>query len=415
MPDRCLVRPSPRTAIGTLVLAFLLGTAAPALASPIALGVTISDAPDNPSAIDAYSGLAGRSPAIVMWYQAWSEPLYYSGELDQVAARGAVPMVTWEPAVAGRGVPMADIAAGKWDSYIVEAARQAASWGRPLYIRFAHEMNIRSSPWAVGVEGNTPARFIAAWRHVVSVFRSEGATNVRWVWSPNLDCSGHCPFTALYPGDAWVDYVALDGYNYGPVDHTAWQSLAELFRPSYDALASVSGRPVMIAETASTERGGDKAAWITRSFMHDIPAELPRVRAVIWFDHDKETDWRVNSSAASLAAWRAVVGSSLYQGAAPIDPSASAAASAAGSRRPGARPSALVTMRCRVRGRLCTVSGRIVGTGACAGSVRVTVRRGRRRLAWRGLRVGGDCHFRGRIRVRRRVARLSVSASFRAA
>ena len=124
-------------------------------------------------------------------------------------------------------------------------------------------MNLSDNTWGPGVNGNTPEEFVAAWRHVVSVFRAVGATNVLWVWSPNVDCGGQCPFDAFYPGDAWVDWVALDGYNYGPVDDVPWMSMAQIFGPSYDDLTALTTKPLMIAETASTEEGGDKAAWIT--------------------------------------------------------------------------------------------------------------------------------------------------------
>ena len=80
---------------------------------------------------------------------------------------------------------------------------------------------------------------------------------------------------------------------------------------------TLSNKPIMISEIASTEQGGSKAAWITDWFLRDLPAEYPRVRAVVWFDQDKEADWRFNSSPASLAAFKQVAQSPLYQGRLP--------------------------------------------------------------------------------------------------
>ena len=289
-----------------------VSTARPANAtptpSPIALGVSVSD-PGKPADLNAYISAAGRNPAIVMWFQSFDEPLYYSNQLPTVDSLGATPMITWVPVHAGVGIRLRDIATGAEDTYLKQQAASAGAWGKPMFIRFAHEMNLTSSPWGPGVDGNTSADYIAAWRHVVTIFRDAGATNVSWVWSPNVDCGGRCPFDSFYPGDSWVDWVALDGYNYGPVADEPWMSLAQIFGSSYDELTALTTKPLMIAETASTETGGDKAAWITNSFLTDIPDRAPHVRAVIWFQRTGETDWRINSSPTAQAAFRAVASS----------------------------------------------------------------------------------------------------------
>jgi beta-mannanase len=174
-------------------------------------------------------------------------------------------------------------------------------------------MNLPRSPWGTDYNGNTPALFIAAWRHVVTLFRREKATNVRWAWSPNVDCLGNCPFGAYYPGTAWVDDVALDGYKFAGAHGVHRVSFANLFRQSYEAITALSDRPVMIAETAAPEVGGNKAAWIRQAFLHAIPTMFPRLVAVIWWDRqDATADWRVNSSVASLQSWRQVTSSPMY-------------------------------------------------------------------------------------------------------
>ncbi len=53
---------------------------------------------------------------------------------------------------------------------------------------------------------------------------------------------------------------------------------------------------MMIAETASTEVGGDKSVWIAELF--EWAAQRRNRKAVVWFHYDKETDWRIDSSAA---------------------------------------------------------------------------------------------------------------------
>jgi hypothetical protein len=305
---------SARRTVLLAVLFTLAAAPATAHATPIALGVNIANAPGYMAPMQSYASLAGGNPAIVMWYQEWSEPLFYSTQLPNTESMGgALPMITWDPYENGVGIPLSDIVAGDYDSYIKDSADAAAAWGKPIYIRFGHEMNLSGSGFEGGIPGDTPAEFVAAWRHVVTIFRQEGATNVEWVWSPNESCDGSCPFDAYYPGDSWVDWVALDGYNYSSVDDMPWMSFDQIFDSSYDDLASLTSKPMMIAETASAPVGGNKGLWITQTFS-ELPIVYPRIHAVIWFDRDKETNWMVNSSPSSLAAWRAVVRNPLYAG-----------------------------------------------------------------------------------------------------
>ena len=295
---------------GSLILPASASAAVPA--SPLALGVNVANGPDQLAPLQSYASLAGANPSIVMWYQQWSEPLFYSTQLPNTKAVGAIPMITWDPTLNGTGIPLAQIADGDYDSYITQSADAARAWNGPIYIRFAHEMNLDDG-FGPGQNGNTAADFIAAWRHVVTIFRQQGATNVEWVWSPNVDCGGQCPFTSLYPGAAWVDWVALDGYNYSSVDDVPWESFDQIFKSSYRELTSLTSKPMMIAETASAEQDGNKAQWITQTFS-DIAQNYPQIHAVVWFDRVKETDWTVNSSPSSLAAWQTVVASPGGQG-----------------------------------------------------------------------------------------------------
>lgn len=288
---------------------------APASApATIQLGVYTPEAPESARALSAYDAMVGRRPDIVMWFREFGQPLLGSQEIANLSATGQTPMVTWEP----NDQSLSQIASGAYDSYLAESARIAKSWGGPLMVRLAHEMNGSWYPW--GGSNASPEAFIAAWRHVVSVFRAEGADNVRWVWSPNVQGGepARYPISPYFPGDEWVDYVGLDGYNWGtPVGR--WQSLEEVFAASYAVVTGLSARPVIIAETSSSEIGGDKAAWIRTGFMSTIPQSFPRVSAVVWFDRKKEDDWRIDSSQASLDAYRAVVDCSIYGGTGPCE------------------------------------------------------------------------------------------------
>ena len=278
----------------------------PVLGRPVALGVSLAGPPAP--ALKRFDKLVGKVPKIVMWFQTWQEPLLYTADVEAAGSIGATPMITWDPRLGARGIPLARIAAGAYDSYIRASAQMAKAYGRRLYIRFAHEMNLSSSPFGPRVNGNTPAKYVAAWRHVVRIFRQVGADKAEFVWSPNVYCNRRCPFTPFYPGDRWVNWVALDGYNYSSVDNVPWMSFKQLFGGSYAVMSRLSDRPLMIGETGCASVGGDKAQWII-GMGRALATQFRRVRALIWFQRVKETDWRVNSSPESLAAFRRVVSS----------------------------------------------------------------------------------------------------------
>lgn len=304
------------------------------LKEPVALGAFTSDsleftaaAPWNPVKIDEYTGKVGTPPAIVMWYQDWEYDeirAFDPAKMDAVVERGAMPMVTWEPWDHAKGkkqprYALRRIADGKYDCYIERWARDAAAWGKPVYLRFAHEMNGNWYPWSASVNGNTSDEYVAAWRHVVDIFRREGATNVYWVWSPVVAYQGTTPFEELYPGDDYVDWVGLGGHNFGTSQGwTSWRTLTELFGPSYDEITALApGKPFMIAEVSSSEVGGDKAAWIRSAFGTEIPDRMPKTRAVVWYDKDRATNWQVDSSPSSLEAYSEAAASPAYGGRLP--------------------------------------------------------------------------------------------------
>ncbi|HEY8284622.1 MAG TPA: glycosyl hydrolase [Chloroflexota bacterium] len=285
-------------------------------ANTIALGAWVPGANWNPHVVDSYAHLVGAYPRIINYYQSWLPPNSTSlnvGLLNTYRRHGATTMISWEP-----DVPDSKVLDGSYDAFIHQYARAAAVYGKPFYLRYAWEKNGNWSAWSPGLNGNTSATYVAAWRHVHDIFVAEHATNVRWVWAPNVAFHGSTPFADVYPGDNYVDWVALDGYNWGAIGAWhSWTTADQTFAPSLLSLMALTNKPIMISEIASTEQGGNKAAWIANWFLHDLPLYFPRVRAVVWFDEKKETDWRVNSSPSSLAAFRQVVASPLYRGKLP--------------------------------------------------------------------------------------------------
>lgn len=348
-------------ALLVLVASFtiLADRATSASATPIKLGVYYCPSspaytacsPTSGAALDGYKNELGRYPDIAMNYRSLDEPLLSAEEIAAQEARQVEPMITVEPYVGGygNGVSMADIAKGSYDNYINAEAKVAKSYNGEVLIRFAHEMNGSWYDWGAG-NGSTAQDYVNAWRHYVSVFRQDGAANVKFVWAPNVN-GGSYPFTSYFPGDSWVDYVALDGYNWGHSGSNSWQSFAQAFGSSYEAITQLSSKPVMITETGSSEIGGDKAAWIHEAFLHEIPKQFPRIVAVTWFDRDfsaaGEQDWRLSSSSASLAAYRQVVSNSLYGGPDPAPSEAEPAPESGGATptRGGKRRATVTALR----------------------------------------------------------------------
>ena len=303
------------------------GTAGPSEGpSPrVALGVFISKMPSNPSLLDAFADLVGAKPAIAMWYQPWGDGGTFSrSTASAVLERGAIPLVTWEP----RGPRDAEwalqaITEGRHDAYIRRWAGDVAAWGKPVYVRLMHEMNGNWASWSPGVNGNSVDDFVPAWRHIVDVARSQGAQNIRWVWCPNVDFGNPAftPYEDLYPGDQYVDWACIDGFNrgtaQGPGGH--WLDVQTLFGGSIAKLRAVTQKPLMIGETSSAEAGGDKAAWI-RDGIGRLPELLPDVQAVVWFNTFEQRsgiDWNVDSSTEALEAFREVVASGVLSGRLP--------------------------------------------------------------------------------------------------
>ena len=255
----------------------------------------------------------GRHLDVVNFYQAWiwDTPLPVA-ELRAVAAGGAEPEITWEPWDPRRGTDQPDwslatISGGAHDAYITSWARAAAAYGHPLMIRWGHEMNGSWYPWAPAVNGGSPAGYVAAYRHVHDLFHAAGATNVAWVWSPNIVQGQPTPLGQLYPGPGYVDVIGIDGYN-GGTDVSfmgGWRTPQDVFAPTLAAVDQLAPSvPVVVNETGSSENGGSKAAWITELFSY--LATSTRVGGLFWFDFATpgQADWRLATSPAAFAAAR---------------------------------------------------------------------------------------------------------------
>jgi hypothetical protein len=234
------------------------------------------------------------------------------GSANLVESRGDIPAIDMSTG----SVSLSAIASGNYDSSITAWAQAAKSFGHPFFLVLDEEMNGTWYPYSPGQNGNTAASFVAAWRHMHDIFTSVGATNVTWVWCPNVDIDGvYTPFSQMYPGDAYVDWTGLNGYNWGG---SQWMSFSQVFASSYANLLQIApSKPIMIGETASAEDGGSKASWITDALGVQLPQKFPQIKAVLWFNwrvYEKSTwwPWEIESSASSQQAFANAISSSYY-------------------------------------------------------------------------------------------------------
>jgi|WetSurMetagenome_2_1015567.scaffolds.fasta_scaffold95446_2 hypothetical protein len=291
-----------------------------------------SNPPWNTMAIDIFEENAGKKLSILHWGQSWwhcNGSCDYQlfnlqvAQYDAVRQRGAIPLIDWgsydfaAPDVLNQSeFSLSTIIAGQHDEYVRQWATQAKAWGHPLFLRFNWEMNGDWFPWSERANGNHAGEYVQAWRHVHDIFKEVGAHNVTWVWCPNVIGPGTIPLKSLYPGDDYVDWVCMDGYNTGrhPTRSGRWQTFDELFSETYSALQVLApNKPIMIAETASTEVGGSKAEWIRNALLHALPERFPKVEAVIWFNWNiRGIDWAIESSASARRAFAEGIDSRYY-------------------------------------------------------------------------------------------------------
>lgn len=288
-------------------------------------GAYVDGYPWDQNALTTFETDAGKNVAIAHFYVGWamtdgSQNFNFNGWMDSARNHGSIPMVTWEPWDYRNGVnqpdyQLSDIYRGTYDAYITKWAQDSKAWGYPYFLRFAHEMNGNWYPWSEQVNGNKRGDYVKVWRHVHDIFTSVGVTNVTWVWSPNVIYTGSSPLSRLYPGGNYVDWVAMDGYNWGTNYGHLWQSFSQIFSQTYNSLLALApDKPIMIAETGSAEDGGNKADWIVDAF-NQLPNNFPKIQAVVWFNkNNNPPDWRIESSTASQSAFANAISSNYYLG-----------------------------------------------------------------------------------------------------
>jgi len=290
-----------------------------ALRDRVEVGAWVGGMAKDPSRLSAYEQLIGGRAAIASYYYGYGD--VFPGALERTFADSGrrKVLLSWDMGP----TRFADWSSGKQDRYLDQIVAAAKAYPYAVYVRPWPEMNGDWQPFQPTVLGDKPyggtyAQFKAAWQHVVTYTRQRGATNLKWVFNPTADTYAETTaVSSIWPGEAYVDVLGLDGFNWGKdASWGTWSSFRDVFATQYARLTALHPTaPVWVCEVASKEpqvddgspadATHDKGEWVTTAF---ADTGFPRMTAVVWFDERKERDWRVDSSPSSLAAVRALVG-----------------------------------------------------------------------------------------------------------
>lgn len=257
------------------------------------LGVFERTSPASYKGVSQFGRSTGTAPNIALYYSGWYEK-FQSKFAAEAYSHGAIPFVEIEP----RGASLAGIADGGYDRYLESYAKQVSAFGHPVILSFGHEMNAPWYPW--GHTHASPAVFVAAWRHIVSLFRESNAFNVTWLWAVNCMCQQGTSVSEWWPGSRYVTWVGIDGYYYSHFDR-----FATVFAPTVKAIRRFTSDPVLISEAAVDPAAGQVQGILNLLNGAHEEGEL----GVVWFDVGQRRsgapyeDWRLEDRPSALSAF----------------------------------------------------------------------------------------------------------------
>jgi len=277
----------------------LLPTPTPAVQGPLPdkrasyLGVFETNAPPSYGPIAEFANAVGRQPNLVGYYSGWAQA-FPTSFADLVHRRGLTLFVQIDPEFAS----VSAIASGAYDTYLRTYADAVRDFHYRVVIGFGHEMNATWYSW--GYTHTAPATFVAAWQHIVTVFREEGASNVTWLWTIQADENNKWPIAAWWPGANYVNWVGIDGYYLHPTD-----TFQTVFVPTIHQVQTLTDKPVLLSETAVTPHGNQYDN-ILNLF---IGMRQYNTLGLVWFDEDQKgsidrQDWRIEGNTVATSAFR---------------------------------------------------------------------------------------------------------------
>jgi len=279
----------------------------------------------NTSVLSDFEEAIDTKMALANIYSEWEylENKSLITNLNTISKNGWVPIISSNPYFF-KDCPEDDkslyatIASGECDEFLRAAGKNLKSYNKPVFFRFAWEMNLPDMYWSIEKTSSTPEDFVNAWRRIYRIWEEQKVENVVWVLSFNTSHAKTVPYKDLYPGDEYVDWVAIDGYNWGDShDWSGWADFNGVFRNSYNELVAVTEKPIMLSEVNSAESGGDKAKWLDDMLSKQIPESFPAVEAIVFFNENKQdgesVDWRIEKSEKYIDAVKKGLSNKLYK------------------------------------------------------------------------------------------------------
>ncbi len=285
--------------------------------------------------MEQFQQASGKKLAMVKWFASVYENgrltswrRNHAPHLERVKRLGAVSLVQFsiQDFAYDNSKKIAsppDIARGVFDAYFAEVASSVKEFNHPVFISLNPEMNGNWYPYSQAYAGTdyTAADYVNMWRHIVDLFRQHGANNVAWVWAPGVTDVGGTPFTAYYPGDAYVDWVGATLMSGNQT--TALDTL-------YNTYAS--SKPIVITEWATSAESSrynshfpGEVQWVN-NFFHRLETRYRRVKAIVWFQWNKDDgNFLLQRSKPQQAAYSQRIGKERYSGDAgrllePVEP-----------------------------------------------------------------------------------------------
>jgi Glycosyl hydrolase family 26 len=257
------------------------------------LGVYEAGATTSYQSVDTFATAVGRQPNLVGYFSGWAEP-FDTHFADLVRQHGSIPFVQIDPT----GASISAIAAGDYDDYLRVYAESVRAFGHSVVIGFGHEMNASWYAWGYGRV--PPATFVAAWQHLVDVFRQVGADNVTWLWTVQADAAGTGPIGDWWPGSQYVTWVGIDGFYYRPSD-----TFASVFGRTIAQVRHLTSQPVLLSETG-VGPAANQFGNILKLF-RGVAAD--KTLGLVWFDIAQHggpfrQDWRIEDNALAENAFR---------------------------------------------------------------------------------------------------------------
>jgi glycosyl hydrolase family 26 len=267
------------------------------------LGVYERGVPQTYSPVETFARAVKRQPRLVLYFSGWGEQ-FQTAFAQRAHSHGSIPLVQMNPT----NISLAAIAAGKYDTYLISYADQVRAYAHPVVIGFAHEMNGWWYSWGYG--HTSPLVWKEAWRHVVTVFRSQGATNVTWLWTIDRNPRALSVVPRYWPGASYVDWVGIDGYYFRSTDY-----FRTIFGPVIRTVRKFTHKPILLSETAIGQVAG-QAAKIPDLFSGVI---RNRLLGVVWYDVAQHgglyhQDWRLEGHPLALKRFRSWVSKMIASG-----------------------------------------------------------------------------------------------------